>query len=112
SGTSLRNMWGFRRDHVDHLLEIVGLKRPWESDPTVFGSAAFGWAAAGLFFGLAVPGLVVAFARRRDMHLAAYAVVAFVIGASFRVPVNRYLATVAPILLLLGLSLVPRLARP
>ena len=112
SGTSLRNMWGFRRDHVDHLLEIVGLKRPWESDPTVFGSAAFGWAVAGLFFGLAVPGLVVAFARRRDMHLAAYAVVAFIIGASFRVPVNRYLATVAPILLLLGLSLVTRLARP
>ena len=111
SGTSLRNMWSFRSDHVDHLLEVVGLKRPWEPDPTVFGNAALGWGAAGLFFGLAVPGLVVAFARRRDAHLATYAVVAFVIGASFRVPVNRYLASVAPILLLLGLALFTRVAR-
>ena len=112
SGTSLRNMWSFRHDHVDHLLEIVGLKRPWESDPTVFGNATLGWAAAGLFVGLALPGLVVAVTRRRDVHLAAYAVAAFVIGASFRVPVNRYLATVAPILLLLALSLVTRVPRP
>jgi hypothetical protein len=111
SGTSLRNLWGFRRDHVAHLLEIVGLKRPWESDPTVFGDDVLGWAAAGVFFGLAVPGLAWAMGRRHDVHLAAYAVTAFVIGASFRVPVNRYLCTVAPILLLLGLSLTTRVAR-
>ena len=52
-----------------------------------------------------VAGLLLAFTVRcrTDAHLAAYAVVAFVIGASFRVAINRYVCTVAPILLLLGL---------
>lgn len=104
SGTSPWKMWEHRAEHVDHLLEIVGLKRPWESDPTVFGNATLGWIAAGLFFALAVPGLVWALTRRRDVHLAVYALAAFAIGGSFRVAINRYLATVAPILLLLGLS--------
>ena len=108
TGTSLRNVWRFRSEHVDHLLEIVGLKRPWESDPTVFGNAVIGWVVAGLFFGLALPGLIWALLRRRDAHLAAYAVTAFVIGASFRVAINRYLCTVAPILLLLGLAFAAR----
>lgn len=111
SGTSPWNLWEFRHDHVDHLLEIVGLKRPWEADPTVFGDAGLGWAAAGLFFAAAVTGLGWAFARRADVHLAAYVVTAFVIGASFRVPVNRYLASVGPILLLLALALLAHLAR-
>jgi hypothetical protein len=111
TGTSLWNVWRFRGEHVDHLLEIVGLKRPWEADPTVFGNAVIGWVAAGLFLGLAVPGLVWALFRHRDLHLTAYAVTAFVIGASFRVPVNRYLCTVAPILLLLGLAFAARMAR-
>ena len=111
TGTSLLNTWRFRREHVEHLLEIIGLKRPWEADPTVVGNTALGWVAAGLFFALAVTGLAWALVRRRDVHLAVYAVTAFMIGASFRVPVNRYLCTVAPILLLLGLSLVTRVGR-
>ncbi|MFP5488592.1 MAG: hypothetical protein ACLGHQ_09840, partial [Acidimicrobiia bacterium] len=110
-GTSPWKIWEHRWDHVDHLLEIVGLKRPWEQDPTVLGNATIGWVIAGLFFAVALPGLVWALTRRADVHLAVYALVAFVIGASFRVPVNRYLATVAPLLLLLALALVARLAR-
>ena len=109
SGTSLWNMWRFRDDHLDHLLEIVGLKRPWEVDPTVFGDATVGWVAAGLFVAFALGGLGWALIRRDDVHLTAYAVTAFVIGASFRVPVNRYLSTVAPVMLLLGLTVVTRL---
>lgn len=112
SGTSVWNTWRFRRDHVEHLLEIAGLKRPWERDPTVFGNATLGWAAAGLFFGISIPAVIRALGRRDDVHLAVYAVVAFVIGASFRVPVNRYVATVAPIMVLLALALVARLPRP
>jgi hypothetical protein len=107
-GTSVWNTWRFREEHVDHLLEIVGLKRPWEADPTVFGNAIAGWVAAAVFLALALAGVVWGLARRADVHLVAYAVTAFVIGASFRVPVNRYLATVAPVLLLLGLSVVTR----
>lgn len=110
SGTSLWNTWRFRGAHVDHLLEIVGLKRPWEPDPTVFGNGTAGWVAAGVFLALALAGSVWGLARRADVHLVAYALTAFVIGASFRVPVNRYLASVAPILLLLGLAVVTRVA--
>jgi hypothetical protein len=111
SGTSPWKIWEHRWDHVDHLLEIVGLKRPWEQDPTVFTNATVGWVVAGVFFATALPGLVWALTRRADLHLAVYAVVAFVIGASFRVPVNRYLATVAPLLLLFALMVVARSAR-
>lgn len=112
SGTSPWKMWEHRGEHVDHLLEIVGLKRPWEDDPTVFGDATLGWIAAGLFFGLAVPGLVWALTRRRDVHLAIYALAAFAIGGSFRVAINRYLSTVGPILLLLGLAFLVRCLAP
>ena len=36
-------------EHVDHLAEVVGLKRPWEANPTVLGSVALGWLAVGLY---------------------------------------------------------------
>lgn len=111
SGTSPWNVWRHRTEHVDHLLEIVGLKRPWESDPAVFGNTTLGWVVAGLYLGLAAAGLVWGVARRRDAHLVAYAITAFVIGGSFRVAVSRYMCTVAPILMLLGLAVVVRLAR-
>src|SRR5690606_38174239 len=42
--------------------------------------------------------------RRRDLHLAVYAIVALMIGGSFRVAINRYLVTVGPLVLLLGLG--------
>lgn len=109
SGTSPWKMWEHREHHVDHLLEIVGLKRPWEDDPTVLGNATLGWIAAGLFFGLALAGIAWAVTRRRDVHLVAYALTAFVIGASFRVAISRYLATVGPVLLLLALAMTVRL---
>lgn len=105
-GTSLANMWRYRLDHARHLAELVGLKRPWDRDPVVLGSEVLGWVVTGLFLWLAIVGTIAAvtIARRRDAHLAAYAGVAFVIGASFRVPVNRYVCTVAPVLLLLAMT--------
>lgn len=106
SGTSVLNAWRLRSEHVDHLLEIVGLKRPWEAEPTVFGNAVLGWTAAVVFLVVAVAGLVRALTRRHDAHLAVYALAAFTIGASFRVAVNRYLATVGPILLVLAMAVV------
>lgn len=104
-GTTVANAWRLADDHVDHLAEVVGLKRPWDHDPVVLGSTILGWIVVASFLAAGVAGLVLAatFRRRHDAHLAAYAVVAFVIGASFRVAINRYVCTVAPILLLLGL---------
>ena len=65
------------------------------------------WAGSrsSLFLVLAVLGIVLAVVRyrTRDLHLAAYAIGAFVIGGSFRSPINRYVCTVAPVLMLLAL---------
>ena len=49
--------------------------------------------------------------RRRDLHLVAYVVGALLIGGSFRSPINRYVASIAPILLLLGAGAVFTAAR-
>ncbi len=105
SGTSITNVWRLFDKHVDHLAELVGLKRSWEANPTIFDNVALGWIAVGLYLVLACVGIVLAVARnsRRDVHLAAYALVALVIGGSFRVAINRYVCTVAPILMLLAL---------
>lgn len=105
SGTSVTNVGRLFPEHVDHLAEVVGLKRPWEANPTVFDSVALGWLAVGLYLLLACVGIVLAVTRnrRRDLHLVVYALVAFVIGGSFRVAINRYVCTVAPVLLLLAL---------
>ena len=104
SGTSVANVWRFADDHIDHLAEVAGLKRAWESNPTIFDSVALGWIAVGAYLLLATLGIALALTRnrRRDLHLVAYAVVAFMIGGSFRVPINRYVCTVAPLLLLLA----------
>ncbi len=105
TGTSVANVWKFRGEHVEHLAEVIGLKRSWESSPTVFDNVALGWIAVAIYLLLALVGIALAVTlhRRRDAHLVAYAVVAFVIGGSFRVPINRYVCTVAPLLLLLAL---------
>jgi hypothetical protein len=104
-GTSVANVWRLSREHIEHLADVVGLKRPSELDPVVLGSVALGWIVVAAFLAAGLVGLLLAFTvrYRADAHLAAYAVVAFVIGASFRVAINRYVCTVAPILLLLGL---------
>ena len=117
-GTSVANVWRLAGDHIDHLAEVSGLKRPWDADPMVLGSDLLGWVAVVAYLGAALAGIGFAITRSRvrDLHLVAYAIAAFVIGGSFRVAINRYVCTVAPILLLLGLVAlrggVRRFARP
>ena len=104
-GTGISNVWKFAGEHVEHLADVVGLKRPWDAETVILGSSVVG-AFVLIAFGCATAvGLALAIGphRRRDAHLAAYAIVAFVIGASFRVAINRYVCTVAPVLLLLAL---------
>jgi hypothetical protein len=117
-GTSVTNVWKLRERLVRNLAQVSGLQRPWDKDPVVLGSTRIGWIAVGLFLGLAVVGVVLSIVRysTRDFHLAAYALGAFVIGGSFRSPINRYVCTVAPVLMLLALvalyTIVGRLSRP
>ncbi|MEY2958196.1 MAG: hypothetical protein RLZZ01_764 [Actinomycetota bacterium] len=103
TGASVLNVWRFRQRHGEHLLELVGLKRPWEDDPTVFGTSSLGWAVGIVFLVLAATGAAVAVCRRTDVHLPAYAAAALAIGGSSRVLLNRYVCTVGPIVLLLAL---------
>ncbi|MFW2334838.1 hypothetical protein [Ilumatobacter sp.] len=113
SGTSVTNVWKFRRDHVEHLAEVSGLKRSWQSSPEVFGNSTLGWIAVAAYFTAAVAGIVLAIVvyRRRDLHLVAYAFGALLIGGSFRSPINRYVCSIAPILLLLGAVAISTAAR-
>jgi hypothetical protein len=116
-GTSVTNVWRLRGRLIRNLAQVSGLQRPWDKDPIVLGSSRIGWIAVGLFLGLATAGIVLAIAkyRTRDLHLAAYALGAFVIGGSFRSPINRYVCTVAPVLMILALvalfTIVQRLSR-
>jgi hypothetical protein len=105
SGTSVGNVWKFRRDLVDNVAEISGLKRTWQDDPVVLGSAALGWFVVVAYLTAALGGVVLAFTvhRRRDLHIVGYVVAAVVIGGSFRSPINRYMVSVAPLLVLLAL---------
>lgn len=113
TGTSVLNVWRFRRDHIDHLAEVSGLKRTWQDAPEVLGSTALGWVAVVAYLTAAVAGIVLAVVvfRRRDLHLVAYLVGALLIGGSFRSPINRYVCTIAPLLVLLGAVAVTAAAR-
>lgn len=113
SGTSIGNVWKFRLDHIDHLAEVAGLKRSWQDDPVVLGSPTVGWIAVIAFLILGLAGIVLAFVvyRRRDLHLVGYIAGALAIGGSFRSPINRYVCTVAPLLVLLGLAAIAAAAR-
>lgn len=107
-GTGLGNVWKFRKRLAEHLAEVIGLKRQWQDDPQIFGQVWLGWTVVAITLTLAVfgIGLAVTTYRRRDLHLAVYGVVAFMIGGSFRVAINRYVVTVGPIVLLLALTTV------
>lgn len=113
SGTSVLNVWRFRRDHLEHLAEVSGLKRSWQDAPEVFGNSTLGWIAVGIYLTAGIAGFVLAIVvyRRRDLHLVAYAIGALLIGGSFRSPINRYVCSVAPIVLLLGASAIYTAAR-
>jgi hypothetical protein len=117
-GTSIANVWHFADRHVKHLAELSGLKRPWDGEPHVLGNETLGWMAVASYLGLALLGGALALGRnrRRDLHLVVYAAFAFAIGGSFPGALNRYVTTVAPILLLLALiglgSFVQLAARP
>lgn len=105
SGTSIANTYRFGKRHLRNLAEVSGLKRPWNADTVVLGSELLGDVVIAVYFLAALGGVVLAFTihRRRDLHLVVYALAAFVIGGSFRSAINRYVATVGPVLLLLGL---------
>lgn len=113
TGTSVTNVWRFRRQHVDHLAEVSGLKRTWQDTPDVLGSTTLGWIAVSVYLTAALLGVILAIVcfRRRDLHLVAYAIGALLIGGSFRSPINRYVCTVAPIVLLLGSTAIMTAAR-
>lgn len=113
TGTSVSNVWTFRRDHLDHLAEVSGLKRTWQDAPEVLGSTALGWVAVVAYVTAAIAGVVLAVFcfRRRDLHLVAYALGALLIGGSFRSPINRYVCTIAPLLVLLGAAAIATAAR-
>ena len=105
SGTGLGNVVRFWDRHVRNLAEVSGLKRPWNSETVILGSELLGDVAVAVYFLAAGVGAVLAVSlyRRRDLHLVVYALAAFAIGGSFRSAINRYVATVGPVLLLLGL---------
>lgn len=113
SGTTVRNVWKFRLRIVHNLAEVAGLKRTWQDDPVVLGSTSLGWVAVVTFLTLGVAGIVMTFAvyRRRDLHLVGYMAGALAIGGSFRSPINRYVCTIAPLLLLFGLVAIAAAAR-
>jgi 4-amino-4-deoxy-L-arabinose transferase-like glycosyltransferase len=113
SGTTIKNVWRLADKHIDHLAEVVGLKRSWQPNPMIFGNVALGWVAVGLYLLLAVIGIGLALGpnRRRDLHLVVYAAVALTIGGSFRVAINRYVCSVAPVLMLLALVALTTLLR-
>ncbi|MEO6651563.1 MAG: hypothetical protein ABIP17_02790 [Ilumatobacteraceae bacterium] len=113
SGTTLGNVWRFRRNLVDNLAEVAGLKRTWQDDPVVVGSSTLGWIAVISFLALGAAGIVLAIVvfRRRDLHLVGYIAAALAIGGSFRSPINRYVCTIAPLLVLLGLGAIAAAAR-
>ena len=104
-GTSVTNAWSFRGRLARNLGQVSGLQRPWDRDPVVLGSSTIGWVALLTYLVLALDG---GRARRagappprspsRRVRIGAY-----LIGGSFRSPINRYVATVAPVLMLLAL---------
>jgi Dolichyl-phosphate-mannose-protein mannosyltransferase len=104
-GTSLTNLWRLRGRLVRNLGHVSGIQRPWDKDPVVLGSVWLGWTLLAAFLIAGVAGILVSIvrSRRRDLHIAAYAAGAYVIGGSFRSPINRYVSTVAPMLMLLAL---------
>ena len=111
-GNTVRNTWRRWDRNVNHVLEIAGFKKPQMAEPTVFGSTSWATVAIGIWISLAVLGLVLAVSvrARRDAHLAAYAAAAFVIGASAQASLDRYFATVAPVLTLLAAAALAWLA--
>jgi len=70
----------------------------------VLGSELLGGVAVVGYVTAAIAGMLLALSlnRHRDAHLAVYALGALMIGGSFRAPGNRFVASVAPIALLLG----------
>ncbi len=117
-GTSVANVARFARRHLEHIGEVSGVKNAWHDSPEVLGSTAGGWFVFVMYFAVAAVGIVVASTvnRRRDAHFVCYVAVALIIGGSFRTALNRYVASIGPLLVLLGLvalaALGDRIGRP
>jgi hypothetical protein len=114
NGTSITNVARFARRHLEHIGEVSGVKNPWHETPDVLGNVVAGWSVFVLYFVIASVGVVLAVTinRRRDAHFACYVAVALLIGGSFRTPINRYVASIGPLLVLLGaVALTSRASR-
>lgn len=112
-GAGIGNVWVYRNKHVAHFAELIGLKRTTLPTPTILGNSVAGQIAFWTWVAILVVGLVLCFTRwrRTDAHLAAYVIVAFVIGCSAKAALSRYFASVAPIASLIVLFTVFRLIR-
>ena len=90
-----RNVWTFRRDHVDHLAEVSGLQAAvGQDDPMVLGQHDAGWVAVVAYLlTAAVVGIVlalVALPRAATCTSSPTRSARSLIGGSFRSPINRY----------------------
>lgn len=101
-GNGLHNVIGFAPAHLGHVMESLGLQQPGAPTATVLDRPWAGAAAAVVFVLLTVAGLVIGARRRPSLHLpvAAFAVMALLIGGSFRMPGSRYVAVIGPMALL------------
>ncbi len=112
-GTSVANVARFAGQHLEHIGEVSGVKSPWRDAPTILGNVPAGWVGFVLFFVVSAFGIAIALTvnRRRDAHFVCYLAVALIIGGSFRTALNRYVATIGPLLVLLGLVALGALGR-
>lgn len=116
-GNGLHNVVGFAPDHLGHVMESLGLQRPGAPTATVLGSTSAGAAVATVFVVLTVAGLVIGILRWPTLLLpvAAFMLVALLIGGSFRMPGSRYVAVIGPMALLfclVALEQLPSTWRP
>ncbi|CAN5569210.1 hypothetical protein BH23ACT3_BH23ACT3_09010 [soil metagenome] len=112
-GTGLVNVVRFAPEHLGHVMESVGLQRVGTDGPTVLGSSALGVLAVVVFLTLVAMGIALAVWRhpRRELPIVAFTVAALLIGGSFRTPGSRYVAIIAPMVMIFALVALRELSR-
>lgn len=104
-GSGPGNVWRYRDRHVEHLADLIGFKRSYADAPTILGNSTAGWTVTIIWFALLLLGLGLSLTvlRKRNAHLAAYAVFAFIIGCSAKAALSRYFASMVPVATLLAM---------